>query len=656
MAAGTPRGDLHAAPAAAPVASSPTPTPTPTPAPAPAPEPEPEPEPAPAVVARHRQLAALSLALTVAVCGVVLYGLASVFPYSEVASKSLVAQVREAHSMAIVFLVDMAREGKFAALAVALGLGGLFACTAAVLGTLIMARAPNAPANRQVAGLLLAFAALSAWRYFLMVLPVYKPLREVALTALEWGDAVLLCYLALGLARLLAIFPRAVDTDSVHQAYMRRPVWLRWASRSTSRGSLLRHWHQALVSGRILWLALAGPTVAGAITLGMNGLLPFEKWGGAAVAGLGGLLFMYFVYGLPYAFASLTHIYHFGTLDERRRVAWLRAVLLGLGLLLLVSMVVPFVATFTLNLLVPPSAYMPGKALPLVAVVHFKLLFSILVFWASLPAVAIIAVGVAVLNGGALDPRLAFTRVTVWSLMGLGVTLGFIVIERYAAVELAHWFNLPNDTGTVAAGAIVAGSFVPVRNFATTQVNRLARRWIPLELVADGARVVRSVAITDLSGYTALSSTREADAILQSAALRRQAELLCPQHGGRLVKTLGDAVMMRFDTAPGALRCVQALHGAFAGTVAALGLQPLPLHSAVHHGEIVEAHDGDIFGQTVNVTARLVDAAGPGEVVVSQAVGELVGGEVALRDIGSRKFKNVPQPVHCLVVVDGTHG
>ena len=57
-------------------------------------------------------------------------------------------------------------------------------------------------------------------------------------------------------------------------------------------------------------------------------------------------------------------------------------------------------------------------------------------------------------------------------------TLAFVAIEHYAAIKLVHWFSLPPDTGGIAAGAIVAGTFMPIRNFASGQINRLANRWI----------------------------------------------------------------------------------------------------------------------------------------------------------------------------------
>ena len=63
---------------------------------------------------------------------------------------------------------------------------------------------------------------------------------------------------------------------------------------------------------------------------------------------------------------------------------------------------------------------------------------------------------------------------------------------------------------------------------------------------------------------------------------------------------------------------------------------------------LVESHDGDIYGQTVNVCARLVDAAAKGEIVGSEAALEGTGSDAEF--VGERRFKNVPEPMRCFRV------
>lgn len=551
----------------------------------------------------------------------------------------------------LLILIPIFFQGKeFPALGFALGVIGAIASIAAVLAAVIMWRAPDKAANRQIAGLLIGFALFCALAYFVRSLPAYHQVFSMGMGESITGtcSTILLVYLFLALPRFLVIFPRAVDSESVYQAYLRRPIFMRWSRKSPSQKSLLPFWHQHLVSGKILWLAVVAPIALSVIVKGIDQLTPFDTWGGIAFAGVIGILAMYVVWGLPYAFASISHIYRYGTLEERQRIAWLRAVLFGLGVVFLVCLLALLLAACALWFQ-PETATALGQ--PIVITMVVKLIISIFVFLLFMPAFAIIAVGLSVLHGGQLDPRLAFTRITLWSVMGVAVTLAFVAIERYVAIKVVHWFSLPADTGGIAAGVMVVGTFMPARNFASRQINRLANRWIPLRLLSEGERVVKAVAISDLSGYTALSAANESNAILQSAALSRQAQKIAESNGGKLVKSLGDAVMLTFENAIGALNMIRELHVEFPKVVGILGIEPLPLHSAIHMGEIVESNDGDIFGQTVNVTARLVDAASAGEIVLSDQVRDNLHPDIQLQSLGQRRFKNVPQPVECFRLI-----
>ena len=83
----------------------------------------------------------------------------------------------------------------------------------------------------------------------------------------------------------------------------------------------------------------------------------------------------------------------------------------------------------------------------------------------------------------------------------------------------------------------------------------------------------------------------------------------------------------------------------------ALNLPALPLHFGIHAGEVVRQRDGDVFGGTVNLAARLQGLAGAGELVVSDAVaGPLQAAGFSLESLGEKKLKNVPEPVACFRV------
>ena len=147
---------------------------------------------------------------------------------------------------------------------------------------------------------------------------------------------------------------------------------------------------------------------------------------------------------------------------------------------------------------------------------------------------------------------------------------------------------------------------------------------------------------TDLVGFTALTATRGDDSAADVAlAFYRRVRALLPAHRAEEVKAIGDALMIRCEEAALAVR---------------LGLRIVreleedpdcpPVRVGMHTGPAVE-REGDWYGATVNVAARLCAAAGGGEVLVSEVTREAAG---TLRkvDMGEQRLhwlKNVTEPV-----------
>jgi adenylate cyclase len=141
----------------------------------------------------------------------------------------------------------------------------------------------------------------------------------------------------------------------------------------------------------------------------------------------------------------------------------------------------------------------------------------------------------------------------------------------------------------------------------------------------------------DLTGYTRLTEERgdaaAAELAARLAGLVRRSAL---EHDGTPVKWLGDGVMFYFRE-PGAA-VVAAVE-----MVEVVGRQGLPpAHVGIHAGPVV-VQDGDYFGRTVNLAARMAEYARPGEVVVSQEVVDATqGGPVTFTEIGPVELKGVP--------------
>ena len=149
-----------------------------------------------------------------------------------------------------------------------------------------------------------------------------------------------------------------------------------------------------------------------------------------------------------------------------------------------------------------------------------------------------------------------------------------------------------------------------------------------------------AVSFLDISGYTRLTEERgdaaAADLAERLAALVRRSS---KEYGGAPVKWLGDGVMFYFP-APGqsVVSALDMVEG-----VATHGLPPARV--GIHAGPVV-FQEGDYFGRTVNIAARIAGYTRPGEVVVSQEVVDAaVGVPVTFTEIGPVELKGVSGPI-----------
>src|SRR5437870_965579 len=131
-------------------------------------------------------------------------------------------------------------------------------------------------------------------------------------------------------------------------------------------------------------------------------------------------------------------------------------------------------------------------------------------------------------------------------------------------------------------------------------------------------------------------------------ALRR--ELLDPkiaEHRGRLVKTTGDGLLVEFASVVDALRCASEVQQAMAERTARVPpAERIEFRIGINVGDVV-VEDGDIFGDGVNVAARLEGLADPGGICVSARVQEDAAGRLDLtfEDLGEQNLKNIARPV-----------
>src|SRR5262245_14008137 len=158
-------------------------------------------------------------------------------------------------------------------------------------------------------------------------------------------------------------------------------------------------------------------------------------------------------------------------------------------------------------------------------------------------------------------------------------------------------------------------------------------------------RHLAAIVFADLVGYSRLMAADELgthtrwsdfyDTVVKPEGAR---------HGGLIRDLRGDGVLIEFASAVNAVKWAQSVHAAAAAT-GLDGRPALVLRVAIHIGEVLVTSEG-IFGDAVNLTARLQEHAAPGGIVISETVRQALRGSLTeqLLDLGLLRFKNDERP------------
>ena len=167
-------------------------------------------------------------------------------------------------------------------------------------------------------------------------------------------------------------------------------------------------------------------------------------------------------------------------------------------------------------------------------------------------------------------------------------------------------------------------------------------------------RRLAAVWFADIVGYTDLSARDENAALEVVDELQRIAREEVESRDGRIVKFQGDAVLTVFDSADAALRAALALRDEFTGSEV-VQRHECALRVGVHLGDVVEADDGDVYGDGVNVALRIEGQAEAGQVVVSEDVYRLLREQAdhGFNPFGPVTLKGVAEPMWLYVVGGG---
>jgi adenylate cyclase len=161
-------------------------------------------------------------------------------------------------------------------------------------------------------------------------------------------------------------------------------------------------------------------------------------------------------------------------------------------------------------------------------------------------------------------------------------------------------------------------------------------------------RRLAAILAADVAGYSRLIGADEEGTLNRLRSIRT--DVIDPkisEHRGRIVKTTGDGLLVEFTSVVDALRCATQWQRAMRKRDAGIpDDNRIEFRIGVHQGDIV-VEDDDIFGDGVNVAARLEALADPGGICVSARIQEDVAGRLDLTfdDLGEQNLKNIARPV-----------
>ena len=169
----------------------------------------------------------------------------------------------------------------------------------------------------------------------------------------------------------------------------------------------------------------------------------------------------------------------------------------------------------------------------------------------------------------------------------------------------------------------------------------------------DQRQRLAAILAADAAGYSRLMEADERATALALEAAHAVFREQVAAHHGRVINTVGDSVLAVFETAAGAVTAALAVQRTLdASSRDVADNRRLRFRIGVHLGDVNERADGDVYGDGVNIAARLQALAPPGGIVVSEAVRGAVKSRVAAAfdDLGVQAVKNIADPVRAFTV------
>src|SRR5262249_45132602 len=165
-------------------------------------------------------------------------------------------------------------------------------------------------------------------------------------------------------------------------------------------------------------------------------------------------------------------------------------------------------------------------------------------------------------------------------------------------------------------------------------------------------RRLAAILAADVAGFSAAMERDEEGTFAQVQELRRKIiEPKIAEHQGRLIKTTGDGFLAEFASPLAATRAALAIQAEASGGA-------LRLRIGLNLGDVIVEENGDVYGDGVNVAARLEGLAEPGGILVSDKILREIEGkiEAEFEDRGEQHVKNLARPVRVYATRRATDG
>ncbi|MGO4571456.1 adenylate/guanylate cyclase domain-containing protein [Microvirga sp. 2TAF3] len=170
-------------------------------------------------------------------------------------------------------------------------------------------------------------------------------------------------------------------------------------------------------------------------------------------------------------------------------------------------------------------------------------------------------------------------------------------------------------------------------------------------------RRLAAILAADVVGFSTLMGEDEEGTVARVKSLRRDViEPIVTAHRGRVVKTTGDGFLVEFGSPMEAIRCAVEVQETLSFKAVQEPAPALELRIGINLGDIIIEEDGDIYGDGVNIAARLEQLAQPGAICISGKVYDEVGDRLpyGFRNEGEKSIRNIARPIRIYSFAGGS--